>query len=167
MRLIPATKREIEMKETSMKPRNAVEADWLARLIAAAERGNGRAACAIGDRYRQGRGVRYSPRQAYHWYSRSALAGDTDGQCNLGACYEHGFGCQQSFPKAVMWYRRSAANQGATAMMNLGSCYRLGHGVPADSTEALRLFRLALEHGEARAAEEIVRLGEPVTPISK
>lgn len=155
------------MKETSMRWRTAAEAAWLARMIAAAERGNGHAACAVGDRYRQGRGVRYSPRQAYHWYSRSALAGDADGQSNLGACYEHGFGCQQSYPKAVMWYRRSAARNGATAMMNLGSCYRLGHGVPANRTEALRLFRLALEHGETRAAEEIERLGESVTPISK
>ena len=155
------------MKETSMRWRTAAEAAWLARMIAAAERGNGHAACAVGDRYRQGRGVRYSPRQAYHWYSRSALAGDADGQSNLGACYEHGFGCQQSYPKAVIWYRRAAARNGATAMMNLGSCYRLGHGVPADRTEALRLFRLALEHGETRAAEEIVRLGEPVTPILK
>ena len=155
------------MKETSMRWRTAAEAAWLARMIAAAERGNGHAACAVGDRYRQGRGFRYSPRQAYHWYSRSALAGDADGQSNLGACYEHGFGCQQSYPKAVMWYRRSAARNGATAMMNLGSCYRLGHGVPANRTEALRLFRLALEHGETRAAEEIERLGESVTPISK
>ena len=155
------------MNERLDEPTAAAGAWRLARTIKAAERGDGRAACALGDRYRDGRGVRYSPRLAYHWYSRSALAGDADGQSNLGACYEHGFGCQQSYPKAVIWYRRAAARNGATAMMNLGSCYRLGHGVPADRTEALRLFRLALEHGETRAAEEIVRLGEPVTPILK
>jgi TPR repeat protein len=144
----------------------AVGARRLARTIQAAERGDGRAACALGDRYRDGRGVRYSPRLAYHWYSRSALAGDPNGQNNLGACYEHAFGCRQSFPKAVEWYRRAAAQECATAMLNLGSCYRFGHGVPMDRSEALRQFRLALDHGEERALEELRRLGEPVTSIT-
>ena len=36
-----------------------------------------------------------------------------------------------------------------------------GHGVPADKAEALRLFRLAVEQGEPKAADELERLGEP------
>ena len=46
--------------------------------------------------------------------------------------------------------------------MNLGYCYLRGHGVPADKVEALRLFRLAVEQGEPKAADELERLGEPV-----
>jgi len=49
-----------------------------------------------------------------------------------------------------------------TATMNLGYCYLRGHGVPADKAEALRLFRLAVERGEQRAADELERLGERV-----
>ena len=42
--------------------------------------------------------------------------------------------------------------------MNLGYCHLYGRGVPADKTEALRLFRLAVEQGEAKAGPEVERL---------
>ncbi len=130
-----------------------------ARLTEAAERGDGDAACRLGDMYREGLGgLRYSPRQTYHWYARSAMAGDANGQNNLGACYEHGLGCTQSYAKAVKWYRLSVAQGLGTASMNLGYCYLRGHGVPADKQEALRLFREAVERGEDKAAQEVERL---------
>ena len=127
------------------------------------QRGDGAAACELGDCYRVGAvGLRFSPKQTFHWYSRSALAGDANGKCNLGACYEHGLGCAQSYLKAVKWYRLSAAQRLGTASMNLGYCTLRGHGVPADKTEALRMFRLAVEQGEPKAADELNRLGESV-----
>ena len=130
-----------------------------ARRVEAAERGDGAAACELGDCYRVGAGgLRYSPKQTFRWYSRSALAGDANGQCNLGACYEHGLGCAQSYVKAVKWYRLSAAQRLGTASMNLGYCTLRGHGVPADKTEALRMFRFAVEQGEVKAAAEVERL---------
>jgi len=133
------------------------------RLTEAASQGDGAAACILGDMFREGRGgLRYSPKLTFHCYSRSALAGDRNGQNNLGACYEHGLGCAQSYAKAVKWYRLSAAQRLGTASMNLGYCYLYGHGVPADKGEAVRLFRLAVEQGEGKAAEELERLGEPV-----
>jgi hypothetical protein len=129
------------------------------RLQQAAERGDGDAACRLGDMYREGLGgLRYSPKQTYQWYAKSALAGDANGQNNLGACYEHGLGCAQSYAKAVKWYRLAVAQELATAVMNLGYCYLRGHGVPADKEEALRLFRLAVEGGEERAQQEVERL---------
>jgi len=138
---------------------NQEQAQEFARLVGAAERGDGEAACVLGDMYRVGAGgLRYSPKRTSHWYSRSALAGDANGQCNLGACYEHGLGCTQSYTKAVKWYRRSAAQALGTASMNLGFCYLRGHGVPADKGEALRLFRLAVEQGEEKARPEVERL---------
>ena len=137
----------------------AEQALAFARRVEAAERGDGAAACELGDCYRVGAGgLRYSPQQTFHWYSRSALAGDANGQCNLGACYEHGLGCAQSYVKAVKWYRRSAAQALGTATMNLGYCTLWGHGVPIDKAEALRLFRLALEQGEEKARPEVERL---------
>jgi TPR repeat protein len=47
--------------------------------------------------------------------------------------------------------------------MNLGYCYLRGKGLPADKGEALRLFRLAVEQGEERAAKEVERLEGGVT----
>src|SRR5512136_2950398 len=111
---------------------NAEQAEVFARLVDAANAGDGGAACRLGDLYREGAGgLRYSPKQTYHWYAKSALAGDANGQNNLGACYEHGPGCTQSYAKAVKWYRRAAAQALGTASMNLGYCYLYGHAVPA------------------------------------
>ena len=135
------------------------QAEAFARLVEAAGRGDGGAACRLGDLYREGLGgVRYSPKEAHRWYAKSALAGDANGQNNLGACYEHGLGCAQSYPKAVKWYRLSAAQKLNTASMNLGYCYLHGHGVARDQVEALRLFREAVAGGEERAREEVERL---------
>lgn len=141
----------------------AAQAEAFSRLVEAANRGDGGAACRLGDMYREVQGgVRYSPRQAFHWYSRSALAGDVNGQNNLGACYEHGLGCEQSYVKAVKWYRLAAARQLGTASMNLGYCYLRGKGLPADKGEALQLFRLAVEQGEDKARQEVERLDGPI-----
>jgi hypothetical protein len=165
MRLVPATKREVDMNERKLLfLMTAEQADAFARLVESAGRGDGGAACRLGDMYREGLGgLRYSPKETYRWYAKSALAGDPNGQSNLGACYEHGLGCAQSYVKAVKWYRLSVAQGLSTASMNLGYCYLRGHGVPADKEEALRLFREAAARGEKRAADELERLGEPVT----
>jgi hypothetical protein len=145
------------------------QAEAFARLVEAAERGDGAAACRLGDMYREGQGgLRYSPRQTYHWYARSAMAGDANGQNNLGACYEHGLECAQSYTKAVKWYRLAVAQRLSTASMNLGYCHLRGHGVPRDEVEALRLFREAVEGGEERAAQEVERLESQDSPrVSK
>jgi len=164
MRSVLATKREIKMSERKLLfMMNAEQALAFAGLVEAAERGDGAAACRLGDMYRVGEGgLRYSPKQTFRWYSRSALAGDANGQCNLGACYEHGLGCVQSYIQAVKWYRLWAAQSLGTASMNLGYCTLRGHGVRADTVEALRLFRLAVEQGEEKARPEVERLEQDV-----
>lgn len=45
--------------------------------------------------------------------------------------------------------------------MNLGYCHLRGRGVPAGKGKTLQLFRLALEQGEQKAADQLARLGEP------
>lgn len=139
----------------------AEQAETFERLVEAATRGDGGAACRLGDMYREGLGgLRYIPKETYRWYARSAMAGDPNGQNNLGACYEHGLGCKQSYASAVKWYRLSAAQSLGTASMNLGYCHLRGRqGLPADEGEVVRLFRLAVEQGEPKAAEELERLG--------
>ena len=62
----------------------------------------------------------------------------------------------------MKWYRLSAAQLLGTASMNLGYCHLSGHGVPVDKTEALRLFRLAVEQGEEKARPEVERLEQDV-----
>lgn len=55
----------------------------------------------------------------------------------------------------------AAAQALGTASMNLGHCYLRGRGVAADEAEALRLFRLAVEQGEEKAEQDVVRLENP------
>jgi TPR repeat protein len=130
------------------------------RLQRAAESGDGAAACRLGDMYHEGLGgLRYSPKETYRWYARSALAGDANGQNNLGACYEHGLGCVQSYTKAVKWYRLAAAQGLAYASSNLGYCYWRGHGVRMDLGAALAWFERALEQGDDRAKAMVDKLG--------
>jgi TPR repeat protein len=139
----------------------AAQATAFCELLAAAEAGSGDAACRLGDMYREGLGgLRYSPRQAFRWYARSALAGDAHGQNNLGACYEHGLGCKQSYASAARYYRLAAGQDLSTAAMNLGYCYLHGHGLARHEELALRWFKTAVELGEDRAAAEIERLAE-------
>ncbi len=138
----------------------AEQAQRFADRMRAAERGDGVAACELGDMYRVGEGgLRHSPAQAFRWYARSAVAGNANGQNNLGACYEHGIGCKQGYRNAVSWYRKAAAQQLAYASANLGYCYLHGHGVRADKTMALAWFERALEQGDERAAELVKQLG--------
>jgi hypothetical protein len=160
MRLVLATKREVDMSERKllfmMKPE---QLEAFLRLQQAAERGDGDAACRLGDMYREGLGgLRFSPKQTYRWYAKSALAGDANGQNNLGACYEHGLGCVQSYAKAVKWYRLAAAQGLAYASSNLGYCHFRGHGVGMDLGAALAWFERALEQGDDRAKEMVERL---------
>ena len=144
-------------------PRSSMTNDWrrvFTCLENAAERGDGDAACQLGDMYREGLGgVPHSPATCFRWYARSALAGDAKGQNNLGACYEHGIGCKQSYRNAISWYRKSAAQQEAYASSNLGYLYLKGQGVPADRAVAVVWFEKALEQGDERAAEMVKELG--------
>ena len=136
------------------------QAAAVAKLSLAAERGDGDAACQLGDMYRTATGgVRYSPRAAFRWYVRSALTGDASGQNNLEACFEHGIGSAQSYAKAVTWYRQAAAQKLAYASSNLGYLYLKGQGVPADRAVAVVWFEKALEQGDERAAEMVKELG--------
>lgn len=130
-----------------------------AQLLSAAERGDGAAAFELGDRYREGRsGVRYSPKNTFVWYARSALAAYPLGQNNVGVCFEHGIGCVQSYTRAINWYRRSAAQGLGRGSWNLGACYLYGHGVPADRAVATAWFEKALEQGDELAADMLKKL---------
>lgn len=132
------------------------QAREFARLVKAANHDSGEAACTLGDMFREGcGGRRHSPKQAFRWYARSALAGDAGGQNNLGSCYYHGIGCRQSYGNAVKWYLRAAAQRESTASSNLGHCYLGGYGVPVDKAKALMWFRAAVAQGNEDARKMV------------
>lgn len=153
------------MIEARLPGMTAAQECEIEHLLDAAGRGIGAAACVLGDLYRDGRvGLRHSPKQAFHWYARSALLGDSNGQNNLGACYQHGVGCRQSSASAVTWYRRASAQKLGIASGNLGYCYLLGQGVPVDKAEALAWFQTALAQGNEGAREMVDSLAGAIPP---
>jgi len=96
-------------------------ATWqkLYRWDAAARRGDGAAACRLGDCFRLGDYVPLRPRAAFRWYVRGAWAGNAEAMNNLGACYHNGFGCGRDMDNAIHWYTRGAAAGSVAALDNL------------------------------------------------
>ena len=77
MRSIVATKREVNVVKKLLFLMSAEQAGTFERLVEAANRGDGGAACRLGDMCREGLGgLRYSPKETFRWYARSAMAGD-------------------------------------------------------------------------------------------
>ena len=54
---------------------------------------------------------------------------------------------QGASTQALSWYRKAADSGYLEAMNNLGIMYTNGRGVRRDDTEALRLFRKAVDGG--------------------
>ena len=127
----------------------------LSLLLRDAMAGDGHAACKLGNMYRVGKQLKYSPRLAHRWYARSALAGYAAGQSNLGACLERGLGCRINYRQAAKWYALSASQGHPTAQFNLGLCHLNGRGVPQNLAEACRWFQKAADHGAPDAADAL------------
>jgi TPR repeat protein len=92
---------------------------------------------------------------------KAGLLGCPEAQRALGACYATGDwtgGCDTI--QAAEWYWRAADRGDAEAQYNLGFMYLLGQGVASNSTEGLRLLRLAADQGDAGALHLLADLYE-------
>ena len=127
--------------------------DLVENFRLAAEQGDAFSQYALGNMYRDGRGVPQDETEAVRWYRLAADQGLAAAQFNLGNMYGDGRGVPQDETEAVRWYR-FATDQGlAAAQFNLGNMYRDGRGVPQDETEAVRWYRLAA--GQRYAAAQV------------
>jgi TPR repeat protein len=119
----------------------------LGRELRAALAGDGAAAAAIGDRYRDGRGVAGDPAKAFRWYGRGALAGDARARVWLAVCFHEGLGCERNPLQALKWYRLALAQGRGDAAYGLGLCHLHGAGVVRDLPRAEEYFQRAIELG--------------------
>ncbi|KAG9061827.1 hypothetical protein KI688_006978 [Linnemannia hyalina] len=126
-----------------------------ARIIISASEGNKDAQVALGDMYRDGKGVAQDYQAAMDWYFKAAEQGGAAGQQSVGALYNDGFGVPQNYLIAMKWYLK-AANQGhASAQHSVGALYLHGRGVPKDYAEAKKWYLKAAEQGDAVAQYSI------------
>ncbi|KAK3820859.1 MAG: hypothetical protein JOS17DRAFT_793670 [Linnemannia elongata] len=87
---------------------------------------------ALGDMYKNGKGVQQDCQAAMEWYLRAAEQGDPVGQRKVGVLNFYGQGVTRDYSTALAWYLKSANQGNAQAQSNIGSLYRDGQGVPQD-----------------------------------
>ena len=136
------------------------DVDRIARLESLAERGDGTAACQLGDGHSEGGDLPFRPRRAFRWYARGAFVGDLAAMNNLGVCFSAGEGCTGDVKKAAHWYRRAAERGLSVAQFNLGRCYLDGRGVRKNRRTAVQWLRTAAAQGYTNAARLLEELGE-------
>ncbi|RUP43514.1 hypothetical protein BC936DRAFT_137059 [Jimgerdemannia flammicorona] len=59
------------------------------------------------------------PSRAFGWFTRSADAGDLEGQFHLAACHEDGYGTERNMEAALDWYQASAMAGNASSLERL------------------------------------------------
>lgn len=86
--------------------------------------------------------------EAFKWFTKAALQGDTQAQCNLGTCYWQGNGTEVDISQAEFWFLKAAAKRDANAQCNLGQLYKITR---KDKVNALLWFEKSAENGNAEA----------------
>ncbi|KAG0274731.1 hypothetical protein BGZ95_009514 [Linnemannia exigua] len=106
---------------------------------------------ALGEMYKDGRGVHQDYEAAMDWYLKAADQGHAGAQSNIGRLYRYGHGVPLNYVAAMEWFLKSVDQGDATAQYNVGSLYRNGHGVSQDYPTAIDWYLRAADQGHAQA----------------
>ena len=115
---------------------------------------------ALGRLYVKGCGVSKDVDKGLQMIKISANRGNPFGQAQLGLRFKYNEAKSETIgfldgsdtrnrknaKEALKWFRASAAQTNSYGLARLGVCYRDGYGVASNSVEAVRLFRMAIEH---------------------
>lgn len=137
-------------------PQNITEA--LKCLTLAADQGSREAQFNLAIRYDQGSGVEKDARAAFRLWVQAAEQGHERAMHNVATGYRTGDGVAQDRTKAFEWYTKAAKSKHASgnALRDLAQIYFDGEcGAKKDVPEALRLFTLAAEQGDASSAFQL------------
>ena len=125
-----------------------------------AEKGNSLSQAALGNYYRDGKGVRQDLSKAFYWYQKSADQGDSTGQFYVGYAYSNGKGVRQDYAKAVEWFRKSANQNNEPAQAYMGVIYEFGEGVRQNKTIAKEWYGRSCDNGYQGSCDQYKRLNE-------
>ncbi|KAG0066987.1 hypothetical protein BGZ89_006668 [Linnemannia elongata] len=116
---------------SSCTPKTASDAaKHVAKTMMNARLGDNKSLIALGDMYRDGRGVRQDYKAAMNRYKKAADVGYAEAQCNIGQLHYNGQGVACDHYEAFKWYTLTA-NQGyARGIHLLGILYSWGRGLP-------------------------------------
>lgn len=137
----------------------ALNADELALVIPAAERGSAASQVLLAVAYLHGDGgLVKTPAKAAYWFEQAAIRGNVYAQGRLADLYEQGLGVPAN-PKLAFGWRLKAANRGdVQAQVKVGKMYQEGLGIAKDIDQALYWFRRAATEGNAEAQFLLGRL---------
>lgn len=107
-----------------------------ALIRAAADGGDAEAACNLGMRYVNGRGVARDWAQGENWLRRAAQGGHVPAQNNLGMLLASERNPNADNGEALMWVSKAANAGYGPARAQLGMMYATGRGVPQDKRMA-------------------------------
>lgn len=72
-------------------------------LLCAAESGDSKAQCDLGNAYYRGKGVKRDIVKAVEWWRKAAISGNAIAQFNLGIAYATGKGVNRDMGEAFKW----------------------------------------------------------------
>jgi TPR repeat protein len=127
------------------------EAEQLARLRSAAEKGDAVRQYELAQRYQLGIGAPKDEAESLKWLRRAAEAGSQWAQFDLGDRYAHADGVGEDAELARKWYRRAAEQGHFRAQRKVGEAYLLGEGVPRDCAQAAAWLRRAAAEDDTTA----------------
>lgn len=92
-------------------------------------------------------------KEAFKWFEKSAIQGNSSAQQQLGMFYESGTDpCIRNIEKAVDWYQKSADQENIEAIFALGRLYTNGIDEKnPDMAKAFQYFLKAAEYGHPEA----------------
>lgn len=119
----------------------------------AADKGYAKSKCALGNLYRDGRGVAKDVPRGIALCREAAEAGVADAQTDLGDTYIRGMGVPADTTVARGWYEKAALQEQRNALMTLGQIYWNGDGVAKDNAKAAAYWRRSYAAGRRDAAK--------------
>ncbi|KAF9273827.1 hypothetical protein BGZ88_003486, partial [Linnemannia elongata] len=123
-----------------------VEMDTAQTSISASH-GDKYAQVALGDMYRDGKGVPQDYQAAMDWYLKAVAQGDAAGQQRVGRLYAEGYGVPQNYSIAMDWYLKAAEQGYSAAQHSIGFLHSSGQGVPQDHVKAMNWYLKAANQG--------------------
>jgi TPR repeat protein len=163
--LMENTSMTLEQKNTCIMCRTKAVAEGskeeIKRLRGWVKKGKAWAMVTLGQRYREGVGVKQSDKKAVELFEMAAKRGHATAQFNLGQFYRQGVcGFTQSDKKAFEYYTLAAEQGLAKAQFNLGAIYTNGDGIEISYSKARELLTKAAAQGYELAIDALKRFDE-------
>ncbi len=111
----------------------------------------------LGLLYKNGLGVKKSPRTAMKWFKQAASYGSADAAYNLGVMYLDREAGYPSKKDALYWWKQAAEYGHAESQYNYGVMLAYGNGTDKDVLAAIAWWKKAARQGNQNAVEALIK----------